>query len=116
MAHCSAEQQRGSKGLTDSRWPSTPDRGRAFCESFFTSYNHEHRHSGVGLHPPAAVHYGRSPALAVARQQVLDTAWAAHPERFTRRPEPKTLRLPDTAWINKPEPATDQPESLAQAA
>ena len=89
---------------------------RAFCETFFTWYNHEHRHSGVGLHTPAAVHYGHAATATVARQQVLDAAWIANPERFGRRPEPKALRLPDTAWINKPEPATDQPESLAQAA
>ena len=31
---------------------------RAFCESFFAYYNHEHRHSGIGLHTPASVHYG----------------------------------------------------------
>jgi putative transposase len=89
---------------------------RAFCESFFTWYNHEHHHSGIGLHTPAAVHYGNAAAVTVARQQILDTAWAVHPERFTRRPEPKTLRLPDAAWINPPQPATDQTEPLAEAA
>jgi len=25
---------------------------RAFCSAFFTYYNHEHRHSGIGLHTP----------------------------------------------------------------
>jgi putative transposase len=89
---------------------------RAFCETFFTWYNHEHHHSGVGLHTPAAVHYGHADAATVSRQQVLDAAWTAHPERFARRPEPKALRLPDTAWINKPAPATDQPETFSQAA
>jgi hypothetical protein len=38
----------------------------------------------------------------------LDTAWTTYPERFTRRPEPKTLQLPDIAWINPPLPATNQ--------
>jgi putative transposase len=90
---------------------------RTFCDTFFAWYNHEHHHSGVGLHTPASVHYGLAEAETVARQEVLDTAWSAHPERFTRRPEPKTLRLPGPAWINKPEePATDQPETLTQAA
>jgi transposase InsO family protein len=98
-----------------SRFGSIQD-ARAFCEAFFTWYNHEHHHSGIGLHTPAAVHYGHSSATGVARQQVLDTAWAAHPERFTRRPEPKALRMPDAAWINKPEPVTDEPEPLTQAA
>jgi len=31
---------------------------RIFSEEFFTYYNHEHRHSGIGLHTPASVHYG----------------------------------------------------------
>jgi len=89
---------------------------RVFCETFFIWYNHEHHHSGIGLHTPAAVHYGHAEAMTVARQQVLDTAWATTPERFTRRPEPKTLRLPDTAWINPPQPATAQTDPLTEAA
>ncbi len=38
--------------------PVFPDRfgcladARAFCEAFFSYYNHEHRHSGIGLHTP----------------------------------------------------------------
>jgi transposase InsO family protein len=36
--------------------PDFPDRfgsladARGFCERFFTAYNHEHRHSGIGMH------------------------------------------------------------------
>lgn len=33
---------------------------RAFCQVFFLCYNTEHRHSGIGLHTPADVHYGRA--------------------------------------------------------
>jgi hypothetical protein len=65
---------------------------------------------------PRSRHYGHADAIAVARQPVLDTAWAQNPERFTRGPQPKSLQLTDTAWINKPEPATDQPEALILAA
>jgi putative transposase len=102
--------------------PSFPQRfgsiqdARAFCESFFTWYNHEHHHSGVGLHTPTSVHYGHAGSASTERQKVLDAAWAAHPERFNRRPQPKTLQLPDNAWINKPEPASDHAEPLALAA
>lgn len=102
--------------------PSFPGRfgsiqdARAFCDTFFTWYNHEHHHTGIGLHTPAAVHYGHAETAAVARQQVLDTAFARNPERFTRRPKPKSLQLADTAWINKPQPTTDQPEALTLAA
>ena len=34
---------------------------------------------------PAAVHYGQAQALHAERQRVLDTAYAATPERFVRR-------------------------------
>jgi putative transposase len=28
---------------------------RTWCDGFFTEYNHEHRHSGIGYHTPASV-------------------------------------------------------------
>ena len=86
--------------------PDFPDRfgsladARAFCEEFFTAYNHEHRHSGIGWHTPASVHYGTADQIRRHRQTTLDTAYAQHPDRFTRRPcAPK---IPDQAWINQP--------------
>jgi putative transposase len=36
------------------------EEARAFCREFFDWYNDEHRHSGIGLMAPAAVHYGRA--------------------------------------------------------
>lgn len=33
----------------------------AICEAFFLAYNREHRHSGIGLHAPASVHFGKPP-------------------------------------------------------
>ena len=74
---------------------------RAFCEQFFTYYNHEHRHSGIGLHTPASVHYGTAPEIRAKRAVTLDAAYAANPGRFRhRRPSPP--KLPTVAWINKP--------------
>ncbi len=74
---------------------------RAFCEQFFTYYNHEHRHSGIGLHTPASVHYGTATQVRQQRQATLNAAYEAHPTRFGhRRPEPP--RLPNAAWINQP--------------
>jgi len=74
---------------------------RAFCEQFFTYYNHEHRHSGIGLHTPASVHYGTATQVRQQRQATLNSAYEAHPTRFDhRRPEPP--RLPNAAWINQP--------------
>jgi len=74
---------------------------RAFCRPFFHWYNHSHRHSGIGLMTPAAVHHGHAQALHAERQRVLDAAYAARPERFVRRP-PRPPALPTAVWINKP--------------
>lgn len=65
-------------------------------------------HSGIAFHTPADVHYGRAAAVQAQRATVLDGAYAAHPERFVRKP-PTPLALPDAAWINKPN--EDQPDS-----
>ncbi len=87
--------------------PVFPDRfgsladARAFCDAFFTYYNHEHRHSGIGLHTPASVHHGTAEQVRKQRATTLNAAYAATPSRFGhRRPEPP--RLPETAWINQP--------------
>jgi putative transposase len=74
---------------------------RAFCTSFFTYYNHEHRHSGIGLHTPASVHNGTATEIRAQRAAVLDAAYAASPNRFgNRRPAPP--KLPTVAWVNDP--------------
>ncbi len=82
---------------------------RAWAQSFFTWYNTEHRHSGIGLMTPQAVHYGQANQLFTKRQQVLQLAYAAHPERFVKgRPQPP--QLPIAVWINPPKkeaPATN---------
>ena len=74
---------------------------RGFCRPFFDWYNHTHRHSGIGLMTPAAVHYGRAGALHDARTHVLANAYAAYPERFVRG-VPAPPALPTAAWINRP--------------
>ncbi len=77
------------------------EHARAFCRPFFDWYNRQHRHSGIGLMTPAAMHFGRAQALHAERQRVLAAAYAATPERFVRgTPRPPTL--PTAAWINKP--------------
>lgn len=74
---------------------------RDFCAWFFSFYNHEHRHSALGWHTPASVHYGTAPEIRAQRAVTLDAAYAAHPERFSRRPTPP--EVPTIAWINEPE-------------
>src|SRR5438105_7464235 len=87
--------------------PEFPDRfgciqdSRAFCQSFFRWYNDEHRHSGIGLLTPAAVHYGQAENVLRQRQKVLDVAYQRHPERFVRS-APKPPAVPSKVWINKP--------------
>ncbi|MGH3781418.1 MAG: IS3 family transposase [Pseudonocardiaceae bacterium] len=87
--------------------PEFPDRfgciedGRAFCSPFFHWYNTEHRHSGLGLHTPASVHYGLAAGIREQRATVLAAAYAAHPERFIRA-TPQPPALPTSVWINPP--------------
>jgi putative transposase len=74
---------------------------RAFGGPFFEYYNNEHRHSGIGLMTPAAVHYGMAKQLTAARQETLLAAYRSHPERFVHKP-PQPPELPRAAWINPP--------------
>jgi transposase InsO family protein len=73
---------------------------RAFSRRFFQYYNHEHRHSGIGLHTPASVHDGSAATIRAERAQVLHAAYTANPTRFRRAPTPP--QLPEVAWINEP--------------
>lgn len=87
--------------------PDFPDRfgseqdARAFCQRFFCWYNDDHRHSGIGFHTPADVHYRRAEDVRAQRAHVLTAAYAAHPERFVRM-LPAPPALPEAAWINRP--------------
>lgn len=87
--------------------PQFPDRfgsiqdARKFCGEFFNHYNNEHYHSGIGLLPPAIVHYGKAEQVLASRQETLLAAYRAHPERFVHRP-PQPPSLPLKAWINPP--------------
>jgi hypothetical protein len=89
----------------------TIDHARRWFASFFIHYNFEHYHSGIGLLTPVSVHHGTAGEIIAARQQVLDDAFVAHPERF-RRGRP-TAAAPEPAWINKPAHA-DQKEAVTQ--
>lgn len=77
---------------------------RTFMHEFVDAYNHEHRHTGIGLHTPADVHYGLADMVDGVRDETLERARLAHPERFSTRAlaRPKMLTRDDAAWINKP--------------
>jgi putative transposase len=85
---------------------------RAFCERFFSWYNNEHCHSGIGLVPPASLHSGEAHQRLERRGQVLAAAYAEHPERFVRK-APQPPALPEAVWINKPKQSSTEssPES-----
>jgi putative transposase len=106
--HCSNDNPYSEAQFKTLKYrPEFPDRfgsyedALAFCRRFFTWYNEEHRHSGIGLHTPADVHYGRAEQVRAERAAVLNAAYAAHPERFVRTP-PAPPKLPTVAWINQP--------------
>jgi putative transposase len=97
--------------------PTFPERfgciqdARAFCQGFFGWYNSEHHHGGIALLTPADVHHGRAGQVTSARAVVLDGAYAAHPERFVRKP-PTPPRLPQAVWINKPPDLQEPPQQF----
>lgn len=90
--------------------PVFPDRftslahARQFMGDFVAAYNHHHRHTGIGLHTPADVHYGLAATVDAVRDETLRKARAAHPERFQAAPyaRPKSLTVDEATWINKP--------------
>jgi putative transposase len=67
---------------------------RGFCKQFFTYYNHEHRHSGLGLHTAASVHDGTASEIRAHPAATLDAGYAAHPRRFRRQPSRPGCRPP----------------------
>jgi transposase InsO family protein len=73
---------------------------REWFDAFTSYYNHEHRHSGIGWHTPASVHFGTADEIRDQRAVTLAAAYARHPKRFGRRPTPP--EIPHTAWINNP--------------
>jgi putative transposase len=74
---------------------------REFCERFFTHYNYAHRHSGIGYHTPASVHFGTAAEIRDQRARTLEAAFEENPIRFRNRP-PTPPTMPATVWINEP--------------
>jgi putative transposase len=79
----------------------TIDEARSFFAKFFTWYQYEHHHVGLGLMTPADVHGGYAEVLTERRAEVLRNAYEHHPERFVRKvPIPPILNT--QVWINRP--------------
>jgi putative transposase len=87
--------------------PAFPDRfgslehARAHAAAFVAWYNERHHHTGLGLHTPVDVHFGRAAARTEARDAVLAAAYAATPARFPSG-LPRSPRVPTEVWINPP--------------
>jgi putative transposase len=69
-------------------------------DSFTHWYKHEHRHTGIGLHTPADVHFGLATDKAADRRAVLTGARARHPHRFGTLGAPKILDLDSSTLKN----------------
>ena len=76
---------------------------QGYLDRFVEDYNHHHRHTGIGLHSPADVHYGLATAKDERRSATLEAARTANPTRFATSHDPKILHPPEAAWINQPE-------------
>ncbi|WP_435110772.1 integrase core domain-containing protein [Nocardiopsis synnemataformans] len=63
---------------------------REWMDAFTAYYNHDHRHSGIGYHTPASVHFGTADQVRDQRAATLARAYAAYPERFSRSPRPRS--------------------------
>jgi len=77
------------------------DAAHAFCRDFFPWYNREHRHGGIAMLPPEAVHQGRADQMIDHRRQVMGAVFQTHPERFPNGP-PVVHDLPAAVFINPP--------------
>jgi putative transposase len=78
---------------------------RSFLRRFVSWYNCEHCHTGLNGFTPQDVFEGQYHRLAEQRQQVLDAAYAANPQRWINRP-PKVRLPPEVVAIN-PAPPLD---------
>jgi len=72
-----------------------------YCRPFFNWYNLEHKHAGIAMLTPHTVHHGLSDEILAGRQQALNQAFSAHPERFKNTAQIVTP-LPSEVWINRP--------------
>ena len=79
---------------------------RRWCDEFFDWYNERHHHTGLALFTPHDVFFGNLDAIVARRQQALNEAYAANPERFVAGP-PRVKRPPVRVFINRAE--GDQP-------
>ena len=82
------------------------EHAKGWLRGFFKWYNEEHHHQGLALLTPRQVHTGEGARILARRQEVLDRAYEAHPERFSRAP--KVQQPPTEAWLCRPKETTEE--------
>ena len=80
---------------------------RAFCHRFFPAYNHEHRHSGIGMHTPASVHFATATNIRARRQAPSTAPTHSTPNGSAAGPSPHACpsRLGSTNPPNQSQPS-----------
>ena len=106
--HVSNDNPHAEAGFKTLKYhPTYPDRfdslrhAQTWMRDFERWYCWEHHHTALGLMTPAAVHFGTADPLWLKRQAVLQAAYQAHPERFSRG-LPVPPRWPEQVGINAP--------------
>ena len=87
---------------------------RQWMRHFVYWYNHVHYHSGLALQTPVTMHLGEAQQVVAQRQQVMNRAHAAHPERFVAG-APTVPQPPKEVWINQPRQAHTPPTPISGA-
>jgi putative transposase len=91
------------------------DAARAWFQDFFEWYNEQHHHEGIALFTPGQVFRGEVATVAAVRQQALDDAFKAHPERFVKGP-PSVPLPPPQVRLNPADAAPPSAENFIATA
>ena len=86
------------------------DHARAHCRAFVDWYNHAHRHSGIGLMTPAAVHHGHAAAAARRPRSTCSTrptSGTPSGSSASRRPRPSCRPQPGSTSRRRSPPLTN---------
>jgi putative transposase len=117
--HVSNDNPHAEAGFKTLKYhPTYPDRfdglrhAQTWMHEFEHWYCYEHHHTALGLMTPSAVYFGTAESLWLQRRAVLQTAYQAHPERFSRG-LPIPPRWPEQVGINAPKTLQLSGECLA---